>query len=54
MIATDTMVIVKAHGQAELDGANPLAGPEWTMPAGWLTLLVAASIGVCVAIGLLG
>ena len=54
MMATDTMVIVKACGQAELDSGSPLAGPEWTMPAGRLTLLVAAFIGVCAAVGLLG
>ncbi len=53
MIASDTLAILEARGKAELDGASPLAGPEWTMPAGWLTLLVAVSIGVCVVAGLL-
>ncbi len=54
MMASDTMAVVKARGSAEQDVGSPLAGPEWTMPARWLTLLVAASLGICVAVGLLG
>jgi len=54
MMAGDTVAVVTARAQAELDDGSALAGPEWTMPARWLTLLVAASIGVCIAVGLLG
>ena len=53
MMAGDAMAVVEAS--AETDGVewDPLAHPEWTMPAGWLTLLVGLSLGACVAMGLL-
>ena len=53
MIASDTMAVLEAPAEAKVDVWNPLAGPDWTMPAGWVTLLVAVGLGACVAAGLL-
>ena len=53
MTAGDTMAAVEAHAEARAEGWNPLAGPEWTMPAGRVTLLVALFLGACAVAGLL-
>ena len=53
MMAGDAMAVVEASVEAGTDEWDPLAYPEWTMPAGWVSLLVALSLGACVAAGLL-
>ena len=52
MTAGDTMAAVEARAEVA-EGWNPLAGPEWTMPAGRVTLLVALFLGACAVAGLL-
>ena len=52
MMASNTIAVLEARADATVDVWNPLAGPEWTMPAGWLTLLVAVCVGACVVAGL--
>lgn len=53
MMASDAMAVVEAAAEPRAEEWDPLAYPEWTMPARWLTLLVALSLGACVAVGLL-
>ena len=54
MMAGDAMAVVEAGAEPCGEACDPLlACPEWTMPAGWLTLLVALTLGACAAAGLL-
>lgn len=53
MMVGDAMAVVEASRDAECDEWDPLVHPEWTMPAGWLTLLVGLCLGTCVAAGVL-
>ncbi len=57
-MAGDAMAVVEASREADAEvhmeeAWNPLAQPDWTMPAGWLALLVGAVLGACVAAGAL-
>ena len=52
MMAGDAMAVVEASREGCDSGWDPFAGPEWTMPVGWLTALTAALLATCVVIGL--
>ena len=54
MMASDAMTVVEAAAEPCREECEVLlACPEWTMPAGWVTLLVALSLGVCMVAGVL-
>jgi len=51
-MAGDAMAVVEASRDECDQGWDMLAGPEWTMPVGWLCVLTGALLAACVAIGL--